>query len=77
MSGSSADIDRVSREFENGMRDAFVQGMPVWLRALAWIAVAILPGGLFILPLLVADAVQRRRGRRLPSEGEAAAATAQ
>ena len=33
----------------------------MWLRALLWIAAAVLPGGLLLLPLLVADELTRRR----------------
>lgn len=38
--------------------------MALWLRALVWIAVVVLPGGLLLLPLLLADAVRRRQLER-------------
>jgi hypothetical protein len=40
------------------------------LRALLWLAIILVPGGLFLLALLAADSVQRRY-RELPRVAEA------
>jgi hypothetical protein len=38
----------------------------VWLRALLWIVAAVVPGGLLLVPLLVADELGRRRAQAEP-----------
>lgn len=35
--------------------------MASWLRIVVWIAVVVLPGGLLLLPVLLADAIKRRQ----------------
>jgi hypothetical protein len=39
--------------------------MPLWLRVILWILVAVVPGGMLLLPILARDAL-RRRTRELP-----------
>jgi hypothetical protein len=51
------------------MPDARGKGVSVWLKVVAWIAAVILPGGLLLVPILVADEVSRRRGRRTTDGG--------
>ena len=35
--------------------------MALWLRIVLWLVVAIVPGGLVLLPLLVGDELRRRK----------------
>jgi hypothetical protein len=35
--------------------------MASWLRIIVWIAAVVLPGGLLLLPVLLADAIKRRQ----------------
>jgi len=41
--------------------------MASWLRLLIWIAVVVLPGGILLLPVLLADAVRRRQAGNQPA----------
>jgi hypothetical protein len=47
--------------------------MASWLRILVWIAVAVLPGGMLLIPVLLADAVRRRQALKESVSSQAAA----
>jgi hypothetical protein len=42
-----------------------IRRMPIWLRVILWIVVAVVPGGMLLLPVLARDA-PRRRSHELP-----------
>ena len=35
--------------------------MTLWLRIVLWVIVAVVPGGLFLAPVLIGDEIRRRR----------------
>ena len=39
--------------------------LPLWLRIILWVVVAVVPGGMLLLPILARDAL-RRRSHELP-----------
>ncbi len=39
--------------------------LPLWLRIILWVVVAVVPGGMLLLPVLARDAL-RRHSRELP-----------
>ncbi len=49
--------------------------MALWLKATLWIAVVLLPGGLLLVPVLLAFH-RRNRGDRAPAEASGAAGAA-
>ncbi len=44
------------------------------LRLLAWAAIVVLPGGVFLLPVVIADGLARRRARRANATAQSAEA---